>query len=186
MLHFWDASWALDEAQCPCDVHFTQWLTEKAISGASIYHFGSGSHHHVGLDNLKRGEPNTIVCVTASPGEYDAFIKMAIAEPRLSHAYSVHFGDIYLFNGRLLPRFDVVTLFHLCEFRDERNDAYGALTDEAVLRRAIDQTNSGGFVLFYEGSFAFAFARPIIDKIAAEGLLEPVGQFKTLPIYRKP
>src|SRR3712207_7562317 len=32
-------------------------------------------------------------------------------------------------NERLLPVFDVVTLFHLCEFYGEANAAYGAMTD---------------------------------------------------------
>ena len=35
--------------------------------------------------------------------------------------YNAVFGDIYLLNAKLLPVFDVVTLFHLCEFRGERD-----------------------------------------------------------------
>ena len=25
-MNFWDAKWDLDEAQCPCDIHFNQWI----------------------------------------------------------------------------------------------------------------------------------------------------------------
>jgi hypothetical protein len=183
LLHYWNAIWDLDEKQCPCDLHFVEWLHAEGISGKTIYHMGTGTHHVVGLDNLENGERNNIVAITASPGEYDAFVKHAIAHPRLSQAYSVYFGDLYLLNTALLPRFDLVTLFHLCEFRDARNDAYGALTDEEVVRRFVAHLNPGGRILFYEGSFAFPSARPILDKLVKEGVLEAAGQFKTLPIY---
>ena len=31
-LNYWDATWSLDEAQCPCDLHFLEYL-EKRRSG---------------------------------------------------------------------------------------------------------------------------------------------------------
>lgn len=185
MLHFWDASWHLDEKLCPCDIHLMEWIEEQRIEGATVFHFGTGSHHLVGLRNMETGDKNAFVGITASPGEYDAFIKLSIEKPGLLRAYTAYFGDIYVTNGKLLPKFDIVTLFHLCEFRSEKNDSYSALTDEDVVRVFIDQMNPGGTMLFYEGSFAFPSARPIIEKIAAEGLLRADGQFKTLPIYRK-
>ena len=40
MLNFWDASWGLDERLCPCDVYFAEYLEEKGVKGASIFHFG--------------------------------------------------------------------------------------------------------------------------------------------------
>ena len=66
------------------------------------------------------------------------------------------FEDIYLLNEKLLPTFDVVTLFHLCEFRGPKTDAYGGLTDLAVTSLLTDKTRPGGHILFFTGSFAFA------------------------------
>ena len=28
-LNYWNATWSLDEAQCPCDLHFVDYLQEK-------------------------------------------------------------------------------------------------------------------------------------------------------------
>ena len=28
-LTYWDATWSLDEKQCPCDIHFLDYLDEK-------------------------------------------------------------------------------------------------------------------------------------------------------------
>ena len=33
-LHYWDASWDLRVAECPCDVHFVEWLDENRITDA--------------------------------------------------------------------------------------------------------------------------------------------------------
>ena len=29
MLHFWDQSWDLRVAECPCDMHFIEWLEDQ-------------------------------------------------------------------------------------------------------------------------------------------------------------
>jgi hypothetical protein len=183
-LHFWDASWDLNPDLCPCDIHFMDWIDARGIKGKTIYHFGSGSHHLVGMRNLEAGEPNHIVAITASPGETEAFTKMAIEHPKLARSYITHFGDIYLFNGRLMPKFDVATMFHLCEFRDERNDAYGALTDEQVLRDVAAHMNPGGLIVFYEGSDGWKKTAPIVEKLAKEGLFAKVDQHQRLPVYK--
>lgn len=31
-LNFWNTTWSLDEAQCPCDLHFLDYLAEKRRS----------------------------------------------------------------------------------------------------------------------------------------------------------
>ncbi|MGL5136456.1 MAG: hypothetical protein ACRC7G_01680 [Beijerinckiaceae bacterium] len=184
MLQFWDASWDLNLDLCPCDLHFMEWVRTERLKGKVIYHFGTGSHHLVGVENLKGGEPNHYIGVTASPGEAEAFTKMAIDEPRLSANYTVHFGDIYLFNGKLLPKFDVATMFHLCEFWTDKNASYGAVPDEAVLRRVIAHMNEGGIIAFYEGSDGWRKTAPIVEKLAAEGLFTKVGHYKKLPLYQ--
>jgi len=56
-LNYWDATWSLDEAQCPCDLHFVEYLAQKGASNAVIFHFGTGNHHIVGLKMAENGWP---------------------------------------------------------------------------------------------------------------------------------
>jgi hypothetical protein len=183
MLQIWDVNWYLDEAQCPCDIHFVEWLEAAAVKGATVFHFGTGGHHHVGLVNMARGAPNSILGITASPQEFDAFVKLAIEHPQLSRHYQVLFGDIYLLNARLLPTIDVATLFHLCEFRGDSQDAYGGLTDRQVVDTILGVMPTGGRLLLYSGSFAYDKALAIADALVAEGRIADAGAYKSLRIY---
>ena len=56
-LLFWDDSWDLREKECPCDVHFIEWLDREKITGSAIYHFGTGNHHHVGIECAREKPP---------------------------------------------------------------------------------------------------------------------------------
>lgn len=185
VLNTWDVYWGLRVAECPCDVHFVEWLEDNAIQGKTIYHMGSGGHHYVGIRCAEPELNNAVLSITASTPEYEAFVKLAKEQPALLHHYSCYFGDIYTSNPKLLPEFDVVTLFHACEFRNEKNDAYGALTDLEVMELFVDKLNSGGHILFYTGSFAFEPARPLIAKLEQSRAVEKIGLFKTLLVYRK-
>jgi len=184
-LHFWDAVWDLQLAQCPCDVHFCDWLETEKIMDASIFHFGTGSHHVIGIRTAENGSNNCVLGITASPGEYESFVKLAIDRPDVEKSYKVFFGDIYQLEKRLLPEFDVVTLFHLCEFRDERNDLYGALTDLEVATMLTQLTRPGGYIVFYTKSFAFDTAEKVIAVWETEQQVEKVGLYETLLVYRK-
>jgi hypothetical protein len=184
-MNIWDVYWGLRVDQCPCDVHFVEWLEELGLTGQRIFHFGTGGHHYVGIRCAEPELASTVLGITASPKEYDAFVKLATQNPTITKSYSAYFGDIYTSNARLLPRFDVVTLFHSCEFRSEANDAYGALTDREVMDLFTAQTDAGGYLLFYTGSFAYATAEPIIAAWAAEAPVAEIAAFKTLRVFRK-
>lgn len=185
MLNIWDVNWYLDLDLCPCDQHFVEFLQERKVADKVIYHFGSGGHHLIGRECARAKTGNVVLSITASPQEHAEYVKLLIAEPELAFGYICYFSDIYAFNGRLLPQFDLVTLFHLCEFRNEKNDVYGGLTDEQVLDAAIAQAKTGAIFAFYSGSFAWPSAKPIVERAAAAGKLAYEGDFKTLPIYRK-
>ncbi len=185
MLHFWDAFWDLRLEECPCDVHFTRWLTLNAIQGASIFHFGTGGHHHVGIHEADAARGNAVLGITASPQEYETYVKLVIERPEVGRSYKTFFGDIYQLDERLLPEFDVVALFHLCEFRSEKNDAYGAMTDLEVATMLVDRLRPGGHVLFYTKSFAFDSAVPVIAQLRQDRALERCPDHELLQIYRK-
>lgn len=185
MLEIWDEDWQLDAEVCPCDIHFVEWLEAKGITGKSIYHFGSGGHHLVGMDNMRKGGINTILSITAAPKEFEHFIKLAIDNPTLSRDYQCYFGDIYLLNPKLMPKIDIATVFHLCEFRSEKQDAYGGLTDVQVVETLLGMLPADGRALFYDRSRDWWRAEPLVKDLVARGLLHHIETFKTLEVYGK-
>ncbi len=116
-LNYWNETWSLDEAQCPCDLHFVEYLVEKKAKDQNVFHFGTGNHHIVGLRLFENGCNCAVLGITASPQEYDDYVELLIKNPRLGHTYKAYFGDIYQLDSRLLPLFDYVSLFHVGEFR---------------------------------------------------------------------
>lgn len=188
-LHFWDAYWDHRPAECPCDEDFVRWLDETGIRDASIYHFGTGGHHYVGVECASPERRNAVLGITAAPQEHETYVKLAIERPEILRHYNASFGDIYLINPKLLPDFDVVTLFHLCEFRGPQNDAYGALTDREVTDILTAKLKPGGYMLFFPGSFAWDRANDSAKDVVAawetEADVEPVGRWRSLLVYRK-
>jgi hypothetical protein len=184
-LNYWNATWSLDEAQCPCDVHFLQYLKDRQARNAAIFHFGTGNHHIVGLKAAEDGANNAVLGITASPQEYDDYVELLIKNPRLGHTYKAYFGDIYQLDPRLLPELDYVTLFHVGEFRTSDNDGYGALTDLEVTLVLADKVKPGGEILFYTGSFAYDKAEAVAEQLVRQRPFAQVADYKTLKVYRK-
>jgi hypothetical protein len=184
-LNFWKESWSLDEEACPCDLHFLDYLEERAVKNATIFHFGTGNHHIVGLRTAENGSNNAVLGITASPQEYEDYIKLLIERPTLGRTYKAYFGDIYQIDGRLLPDFDYVTLFHTGEFRTDANDSYGALTDLGMALVLADKVKPGGELLFYTRSFAYDKALPVIAELLKLRPFEEAGTYKSLRILRK-
>ncbi|MET0606620.1 MAG: hypothetical protein ABWZ80_09205 [Beijerinckiaceae bacterium] len=184
-MHIYRDNWAFDERVCPCDAHLMDFIADRNIRNAAIYHFGTGGHHLVGQRCLEDGRNNSVLGITASPTEYEEYVKLIIANPKLAGAYVAYFGDIYMLNETLLPEFDLATLFHSREFRTEKNDAYGALTDLDVMKILARRLKTNGFMLFYTGSFAYDTAMGDIAKLAATGAVEEIGLFKTLRVFRR-
>jgi hypothetical protein len=186
-MNFWDAKWDLDEAQCPCDIHFNQWLEAEEITGKTIYHFGTGTHHIVGLTQAANGSGNAVFAITASPTEYDAYIKLALERPAILKSYVAYFGDAYLTNPRLIPPLDIATMFHAGEYigANTTTPEYGGMDDLGLTRLLIDRMRPGGQVLFYTGSFAFDKATAIVATLMREKKMEREGTFKSLLVCRK-
>ncbi|HEY1243811.1 MAG TPA: hypothetical protein VGF29_03175 [Hyphomicrobiaceae bacterium] len=182
-LNYFNGTWSLDEAQCPCDVHFLEYLNEKRVRNAAIFHFGTGNHHIVGLKAAE--DNNAVLSITASPHEYDDYVELLIRNPRLGHTYKAYFGDIYQLDGRLLPEFDYVTLFHVGEFRTPDNDSYGALTDLEMTLVLADKVKPGGEILFYSGSFAYDKAQACAAELVSVRPFAAEADFKSLRVYRK-
>jgi hypothetical protein len=184
-LNYWNATWSLDEKQCPCDVHFLDYLEEKKITNANIFHMGTGNHHYVGLKTAANGSGNHVLGITASRAEYNDYIKLLIDNPKLGFTYKAFFGDIYQIDRRLLPELDHATLFHLGEYRTAENDKYGALTDLAVALVLGDKLRSGGEMHFYAGSFAYDRAEATTKELVKLRPFDDAGYYKSLRTFRK-
>jgi hypothetical protein len=186
-MNFWNSRWDLDEAQCPCDIHFNQWIDANGITGQTIYHFGTGTHHIVGLTQAANGSGNVVFAITASTVEYEAYMKLALEQPRVVKSYVAYFGDAYLTNPRLIPQLDIATLFHAGEYIGENTTSaeYGGIDDLGLTRVLLDRMGPDGQMLFYRGSFAFDKAEAIVDALAREGELARAGTFKSLLVCRK-
>lgn len=186
MLNTWNVNWYLDEKLCPCDIHLLELLEERSIRDSAIFHFGTGGHHIVGLRCAENGSGNAVLGITASPPEYEAYVTLITEKPHVGRAYKAWFGDIYQIDARLLPDFDVLSLPHVGEFRTEKNDAYGALTDLEMTSLLVDKLRPGGLVAFYTGSFAYDVAERVARTLHEQGRLVPADTYKTLALWRKP
>ena len=186
-MNYWTDKWDLHEDVCPCDVHFNEWVAEQGLKNKTIFHFGTGTHHVVGIEQAKNGSGNVVMAITASIEEYQAYIKLVTEDSAVGKKYLAYFGDIYLTNARLLPEFDMVTMVHLCEFffPNTASPEYGGMTDRQVLDLFTDKTRSGGTIHFYTRSMGADKTREILPQWEKEKPVERVGEFKTLLIYRK-
>lgn len=184
-LHVHEEYWALRLAECPCDLHFIEWLDANRVTDQAIYHFGTGGHHVVGTACADPKRRNAVLGITLMPQEHRDYLDLVVARPDVMRFYNVIFGDIYLANPKLLPTVDILTLFHLCEYRSPKHDSYGAMTDLEVARLLSAKVRPGGFILFYSGSFAFERAREVIAEWAAESPVAELEPFKSLLVYRK-
>jgi hypothetical protein len=113
-MNYWGQKWDLHMDVCPCDAYFNEWVEAKKLTGKTFYHFGTGTHHIIGLRQAELG--NTVFAITASKEEYDSYVALVTENALVAKSYLAYFGDIYLSNPRLLPDFDAVTMFHLYEF----------------------------------------------------------------------
>ena len=181
-MNLWDAKWDLDEAQCPCDIHFNRWIDANKITGKTI-----GTHHIVGLTQAANGSGNLVFAITASIVEYEAYVKLVNERPQLLKSYLAYFGDIYLTNARLLPQLDIATMFHAGEYigANTTSPEYGGMDDLGVARVLLDRMRPGGHVLYYTGSFAFDKAEAIVGTLEREKKLARAGTFKSLLVCRK-
>jgi hypothetical protein len=177
-------SWQLRPDRCPCDLDFVDYIRTRSVSHQSIFHFGSGEHHIVGRQS-SLDAPNDVLSITTSPREHAAYINLVMEQPEIAAHYKVLFADIYTLTATMLPRFDVVTLFHLHEFSPP-SGSYACLDDESLLALFCDKLQDGGRIIFYRGSDGFAQTRLVLDSAVATGRLAPIEQFASLSVYGRP
>jgi len=176
-------TWPLIPDECPCDIHFCDYLETRAIRRRSIFHFGTGLHHVVGLRNRDATWENEILAITASPREHASYVRKAVGDAALGRHYKVLFADIYNLGATSLASFDVVTLFHLCEFTP-RGTPETRLDDAGVLDLLLSKLTESGCVIFYEGSYGFERTASLIEKAVAHGRISFAERYESLLVYR--
>lgn len=171
-------SWPWRPDLCPADDHFTDWLVAANVQDSTIFHMGTGGHHHVGRHvAAAQSDRNVCLGLTMSYGEADVYARMAITDPALGRRYKVLFGDIHQIEPRLLPALDVVTLFHLCETQAEH---LTELSPAGVIEALCSRMRPGGRMLFYTGSSAFDRLLPAIEDELATGVLTAHSEYGSL------
>ena len=171
-LNYWDKAYPLNYNECPCDVDFVDWINLNGITDSRVFHFGTGLHHYVGLNTL-----NSVFGITASIQEYEEYMKLSISNPRVSKTYKAMFGDIYQLDKSLLPEFDVISLFHLCEFWKP-----GELSDLELLNMLTSRLTPNGYILFYKGSNGYRKTTELIELWKTNTM--KVHEFKSLLVYQ--
>lgn len=177
-LNTYNRSWRLMPG-VECDVHLAEYIQEYGMTNKTIFHFGTGEHHEFG----KMVKHNATLGITASIPEYNIYMQEVTNDPELAKRYKVLFGDIYTLNPELLPEFDIITLFHLCEY--SRNDSdYGQLDDRQLLDMFINKLSVGGLICFFTGSNHYQDAKILIEECVSNGTIKFVGIYKSVILYR--
>jgi hypothetical protein len=184
-MQFVHYSWPLRPDVCPCDIHFCEYLRERNVRRKSIFHFGTGGHHIVGLQNQEFGLENHVLGLTASPNELWSYVTRVIRNPLFGKYYQVMFADIYTLSASCLPSFDIATLFHLSEFTDAAVDGQ-RMSDDDTLRLFCTKVVAGGHIFLYRGSYGYPRCVPLIDQAIADGHMAFVERYKSLDVFLVP
>jgi hypothetical protein len=178
--------WTLDIAKCPCDLHFLRYLSRKGLNKQTIFHFGTGEHHLIGRENVRFECPNEILGITASRGEYDRYMDLVIDNPIIGRYYKVLFMDIYTLNPRLMPKFDLITMFHLAEHGSRCNEEACKEADSILLEQVVSLLKPGGRILFYKNSGRGGGERVqvLLRDFCDSGRLRYFEAFESLLVYQ--
>lgn len=180
-MNVYPKGWDFNERTCPCDAHFVDYLKERDIRDKTVFHFGTGLHHLVGIGCHELN--NAVMAITASVDEINSYRDLMIERPELGRTYRAYFGDIYLNDPRLLPAFDIVFLPHLCEFTPSPA-LYGQTNDRGLLELLAGAAKPGALFVFYSRSRRFKLAEPLVREWAHDSKGQYLGDYKTLTLYR--
>ncbi|MGH9017589.1 MAG: tetratricopeptide repeat protein [Acidimicrobiales bacterium] len=165
---------------CPADRDIATYLDlhERTQGDLSIFHFGTGVHHHLGLANHKRQHPNRIIGITASPGEYERYMRLCLQDGSLGSTYLVYFGDIYNLRPEYLPALDVASVPHIGEYYHasevkepgvhaggSTDRSYAPLDDRTLVELMVEKLVVGGRLLVYLRSHGADVTREILDDL---------------------
>jgi hypothetical protein len=171
-----------NEDDCPADRDIANYLDlhEPFDVGLTVFHFGTGAHHHIGLSNRRRQHPNHVIGVTASPGEYQRYMQLCLQDGSLGGSYLVYFGDIYNLRPEFLPALDVASMPHIGEYYEasqvkepgvhaagSTDRSYAPLNDSSLVELIVDKLVVGGRLLIYNRSHGVDVTRAILHHLVS-------------------
>lgn len=177
--------WKLQLDICPCDGELVEYLEKNQIYSQSIFHFGTGYHHLLGIENQKFDKPNEIFAITACVKEHEAYIKLCNQDHTIAKYYKVLYGDIYTLTEKSLSKFDLISLFHVGEFYLPEEANFIHHNDRSLVNLFLNRLNDGGKILFYTKSLGWEQTKAIIQDLESQKKIHLVDQYKTLLIYEK-
>lgn len=175
----------LNYNECPCDVDFFEYLLNNNIKNKNIFHYGTGGHHYLGIENFNKQLNNDILGITAQKEEYISYIDLIINNPKININYKVFFSDIFTLNKNILPNFDLITLFHHGEYYDPEKNSYCNLNETTLLELMINKLNKNGLILFYKRSAGRHKSNKILQEYSEKNILVKIEEFKSIIIYKK-
>lgn len=183
------------------DKDIASYLTEEEPGGLNVFHFGTGGHHHVGLANHGRPDPDKVIAITASPAEFQSYIELCLEDGSLGRDYLVLFGDIYNLQPQVLPPLDVASMPHLGEYYDPtRSIEYGltvegwnidrsrytSMNDTTLLELVARKLVRGGRLIIHVHSNGAEIATEVLDDfVRVRKVFKYTKAYKTLAIYTK-
>lgn len=89
-----------------------------SLENKVVFHFGSGNLHFLGLQNMDivESKRHHIYAITGSIGEFTSYELLVSQQPELARFYHCHYTDAFLLSALLLPKFDIVNMFHVGEY----------------------------------------------------------------------
>jgi tetratricopeptide (TPR) repeat protein len=185
---------------CPADREVATYLDlyEPRNGGLTVFHFGTGAHHHIGLANHQREHPNRVIGVTASPGEYERYMQLCIQDGSLGSDYLVYFGDIYNLRPEFLSTLDVASMPHIGEYYDaskvkepgvhvvgSTDRSYAPLNDRSLVEMIVDKLVVGGRLLIYVRSHGAEATRVILDELVSGQRLSHRMTHESIEVFTK-
>ena len=187
-MNYWTDKWDLHEDVCPCDVHFNEWVADQGLKNKTIFHFGTGTHHVVGIEQARNGSNNAVIAITASIEEYEAYIKLvstnsAVAQ-KLPRVFRRHLSDQSAPAAGFRHRHDGAPVRVLLPehgepriWRHDRSAGARPVHRQDAVRRPSDCST--------RTRWARSEPRKSFPQWEKEKPVERVGDFKTLIVYRK-
>ncbi len=185
---------------CPADRDIANYidLHEPRDGGLTVFHFGTGGHHHIGLANQRREHPNRIIGITASPGEYERYMQLCVEDGSLGGNYLVYFGDIYNLRPEYLPTLDVASMPHIGEYYDasqvkeagvhvggSTDRSYVPLNDRSLVELIVDKLVVGGRLLIYVRSHGASSTREILGDLVTKTRLSYQMTYESIAVFAK-
>lgn len=160
--------------KCPPDKYFIDYMRQKDLPPQNILHVGTGLHHKVGLECCAMG--HNVIGVTVSREEVVSRV-FRVEDER----YQVFYANINTLDLSLLPKIDVLTLFHFGEMAY----VFGPASAKWLYNFSVLNLTEAGRVLFYNRSAEWGNAKASVQEVVDHHSLKHVETYEELEVFQK-